>query len=72
MLRNDVWHGGLCGGEGNIRVHGSIFDSVAIETTHRLTSPNSSDLASFKRTHNFIYNKKGTSVEYNNAIDFLG
>ena len=57
VLCNDVWHGGLCGGKGNIRVHGSIFVSVTIETTKRLTYPNSPNLASLKSTHNTIYKK---------------
>ena len=39
MLRDDVWHGGLCEGAGNVRVHGGIFDSIAIETTGTLTYP---------------------------------
>ena len=28
MLHDDVWHGGLCGGEGNVRAHGGILGSV--------------------------------------------
>ena len=27
VLRDDVWHGGIIGGEGNIRVHGGIFEA---------------------------------------------
>ena len=30
VLRDDLWHGGLCGGAGNVWVHGGIFDSIPI------------------------------------------
>ena len=56
----------------NVRFYGDIFDIVAIETTSRLTYPNSTSLSYFNKGHNAIHNKKGTSVDYDNAIDFLG
>ena len=72
VLHDDVWHGVLCGGVGNLRVHGGIFDSIAIETTTKLTYPDSTSLKFFNRVHNAVHNKKGASVDYNNSIDFLG
>ena len=37
VFRDDVWHGALRGGVGNLWVHGGIFNSIAIETTTKLT-----------------------------------
>ena len=37
VMHDDVIHGGICGGPGNVRVNGGIFDSIAIETTNPLT-----------------------------------
>ena len=72
MLRNGVWHGGLCGGVGNLRLHGGIFDSIAIKTTTKLTYPDSTSLKNFNRGHNAVHNKKGASVDNDNSIDLLG
>ena len=30
VLRKDVWHSGIVGGEGNVRVHGGIFFSLVL------------------------------------------
>ena len=72
MLRDDVWHGGLCGCAGNVRVHGGIFDSIAIETTGTLTYPPGTSLAQYKNLHNATHNKKGSSVDYKNSINLVG
>ena len=71
MLCDGVWHGGLCGGVGNVRVHGGIFDSVSIENTSSSTYTDRTSLK-INRGHNATRNKKNTSVDYQNAIDFLG
>ena len=72
VLRDDVWHGGLCGGAGNVRVHGGIFDSMAIESTGILAYPPSTSLANYMKGHNSKHNKKGTGVNYDNAINLVG
>ena len=59
VLRDDVWHGGLCGGTGNLRVHGGIFDTLALETTTKLTYPDSMRLVNYINKHNYVHNKRG-------------
>ena len=72
VLRDDVWHGGLCGGAGNVRVHGGIFDSMAIESTGILAYPPSTSLANYMKGHNSKHNRKGSGVNYENAINLVG
>ena len=36
VLRGNAMHGGICVVSSNVRVHGGIFDSVAIKTSHCL------------------------------------
>lgn len=62
VLRDNVLHGVLCGGEGNVSVHGGILNSIAIETTNRLTYPDSTILKNFNRGHNATHNKKGKCI----------
>ena len=72
VLRDDVWHDGLCGGKGNLWVHGGIFDSVAIQTTTNLTYPDSMSLANYMKGHNSVHNKRGEHTDYDTSIDLLG
>ena len=67
-----MWHGGLCGGAGNVRVHGGIFDSMAIESTGTLTYPPSTSLTNYIKGHNSMHNKRGSSVDYENLINLVG
>lgn len=39
VLHEDVWHGGIVSEEGNVRLHGGIFDAYAFQTTTRLAYP---------------------------------
>ena len=39
VLCQDVWHGGIVGGEGNVRVHGGIFEAWAFQSASKLTYP---------------------------------
>lgn len=72
VFHEDVFHSGLCGDVGNIIVHDGVFDRVAIETTNKLTYPDSMSLETYKKEHNTTHNKKGKPIEYRDAIDFLG
>ena len=72
MLRDDVWYGGLCGGKGNLRVHGGIFDSVAIKTTTNLTYPDSLSLANYTKGQHSVHNKRDEYTDYDTSIDLLG
>ena len=59
MLQDDVFHGGICEDEGNVTVHGGIFDSASIEITDRFSYPNSTSLKFFiEGTMTFITNEK--------------
>ena len=69
MLREDVWHGGLCGGTRNVRVHGGIFDTI--ETTGTLPSPPGTSLTNYTKGRNSVHNKKGSSVDYKNSINLV-
>ena len=58
-LHDDVMHGGICGCPGNVRVHGGIFDSIAIETTNRLTYKSSVSLEIISTEHSRENNVRG-------------
>ena len=71
VLRDDVWHGGLCGGTGNLWVHGGIFDTLARDITTKLTYPESMSLTNYMKGQNSMHNKKGSSVDYENSINLV-
>ena len=71
-LRDDVMHGGICGGPGNVRVHGGIFDSIAIESTNKLTYKSSASLARISTEHKREHNVRGQEIDYSEATDLLG
>ena len=74
MLREDVWHSGIVGGEGNVRVHGGIFEAWAFNTTSLLTYPPVSkdqvpNLKAYKKGFDAVHNKD--PIDYKNAITMV-
>ena len=72
VLREDVWHGGIVGGEGNVRVHGGIFEAWAFQSTSKLSYPpakQGESLKNYKRAFDQVHNDK--SIDYKNAISMV-
>ena len=73
VLREDVWHSGIVGGEGNVRVHGGIFEPYAFNTTGLLRYPpatkEGSNLRAYKKDFDSVHNKDG--INYEDAITMV-
>ena len=72
VLNDEVMHGGIYGGPGNVRVHGGIFDSIAIESTNKLTYKLSASISIIIMEHNREHNVRGKEIDYSTATDLLG
>ena len=70
MLRKDVWHSGIVGGEGNVRVHGGIFEAWAFQTTTTLWYPpatkEGTNLKAYKKAFDAVHNKD--PIDHKSAI----
>ena len=74
VLREDVWHSGIVGGEGNVRVHGGIFEPYAFSTTSKLIYPPASkeqypNLRAYKKEFDSVHNKD--RINYEDAITMV-
>ena len=74
VLREDVWHSGIVGGEGNVRVHGGIFEAWAFNTTSQLVYPpvskdNIPNLKAYKKGFDDVHNKD--PIDYENAVTMV-
>ena len=72
VLREDVWHGGIVGGEGNVRVHGGIFEAWAFQSATKLTYPPANQgesLRNYKRAFDSVHNDQ--PIEYEKAISMV-
>ena len=74
VLREDVWHSGIVGGEGNVRVHGGIFEAWAFNTTSQLVYPpvskdNIPNLKAYKKGFDAVHNKD--PIDYENAVTMV-
>ena len=74
VLREDVWHSGIVGGEGNVRVHGGIFEPYAFGTSSQLVYPPVSkdiihNLKAYKRGFDAVHNKD--PIDYENAVTMV-
>ena len=61
ILREDVWHGGLIGGVGNVRLHGAIIANEHILSTKNLKY----GMQNIKREFS------GMKVDYSTSVDLL-
>ena len=61
ILREDVWHGGLIGGVGNVRLHGAIIANEHILSTKLLKYGSRTLKSSFS----------GMKVDYRTSVDLL-
>ena len=65
ILRDDVWHGGIVGGNGNIRLHGAVSKNGDAASTNHLvygTDGNAEEVFS---------SLKGMEVNYGDSINLL-
>ena len=74
VLREDVWHSGIVGGEGDVRVHGGIFEAWAFNTTSQLVYPpvskdNIPNLKAYKKGFDAVHNKD--PIDYENAVTMV-
>ena len=72
VLREDVWHGGIAGGEGNVRVHGGIFEAWAFQSASKLTYPPANQgesLRNYKRSFDLVHNDQ--PIDYEEAISMV-
>ena len=72
VLREDVWHGGIVGGEGNVRVHGGIFEAWAFQSASKLTYPPANQgesLRNYKRSFDLVHNDQ--PIDYEEAISMV-
>ena len=73
VLRKDVWHSGIIGGEGNVRVHGGIFEPYACSTTSLLIYPPATEegtnLKAYKKEFDAVHNKD--QIDYENAVTMV-
>ena len=73
VLREDVWHSGIVGGEGNVRVHGGIFEAWAFNTTNTLAYPpaikDGANLRAYKKEFDAVRNKD--PIDYEHAITMV-
>ena len=61
VLRDDVWHGGVIGGRGNVHFHGAIIASEDLNSASKLRN----DAFYIKQTY------AGMEVDYNESINLL-
>ena len=72
VLCEDVWHGGIVGGEGNVRVHGGIFEAWAFQSASKLTYPPANQgesLRNYKRSFDLVHNDQ--PIDYEEAISMV-
>ena len=72
VLREDVWHGGIVGGEGNVRVHGGIFEAWAFQSASKLTYPPANQgesLRNYKKVFDNVHNDQ--PIDYEEAISMV-
>ena len=74
VLREDVWHSGIVGGEGNVRVHGGIFEPYAFSTTSQLIYPpvrkeDIPNVKAYKKGFDAVHNKD--PIDYENAVTMV-
>ena len=72
VLRDDVWHGGIIGGEGNVRVHGGIFEAWTYNTLNRLVYPpklEGESLINYRKSFDRVHNRD--PIDYKNAISMV-
>ena len=65
-------HGGIVGGEGNVRVHGGIFEAWAFNTATKLQYPpatKNESLKNYKKAFDAVHNKD--PIDYKNAISMV-
>lgn len=73
VLFDDMWHSGIVGGEGNVRVHGGAFEAWAFCSATNLSYPpaeNNEILKKYKRDFDAVHNDD--PIDYKKAIFFKG
>jgi len=65
ILRDDVWHGGIVGGKGNIRLHGGVFEAGDAASTNSLVYGTDGNV---KEVFSSL---KGMEVNYGDSINLL-
>ena len=65
ILRDDVWHGGIVGGKGNIRLHGGVFEAGDAASTNHLVYGTDGNV------EEVFSSLKGMEVNYGDSINLL-